>query len=272
MKIFTSNFLKIVAFVTMIIDHFAFYFNYLLSDEIYTLLRIVGRISMPIFAFLIVEGFSHTKSIKKYFSRLFTFATITQISLFILDKIIYRYNPQVCYNVSYNLNILFSFAMSIISLWCIKNIICKFKDIAKIENKNSITKNIVSIFSYTATILIISTLFVIFDFDYGIRAYLLILFIYLINVFIEMLDKNSIVKNKNVLVFFKYILYLFLFISIFSQVTNYTIFANFSLFFIYLYNGKKGNGGKVAKYLFYISFCLQHIILYSISAILYGLD
>ncbi len=271
MKIFTSNFLKIVAFVTMVIDHFAFYFNYLLNEETYTLLRIIGRISMPIFAFLIVEGFSHTKNLKKYFFRLITFAAITQISLFILDKIIYKYNPQVCYNVSNNLNILFSFAISIISLWCIRNIICKFRDVAKIENRKSINKIVISIFVYAATILAVSILFSIFDFDYEIRAYLLVLLIYIINIFMVMLDKNNIIKNKDALLYFKYILYLVLFIGIFSQITNYTIFANFSLFFIYLYNGKRGRSSKVIKYLFYISFCLQHIILYSISAILYNL-
>ena len=52
--------LKIIAFLTMIVDHTGviFYPN----SQIF---RIIGRISFPIFCFFIVEGFSHTKNIKK---------------------------------------------------------------------------------------------------------------------------------------------------------------------------------------------------------------
>ena len=38
-----------------------------------------GRLAYPIFAFMIVEGYSHTKNLKKYVLRLFAFALISEI-------------------------------------------------------------------------------------------------------------------------------------------------------------------------------------------------
>ena len=42
-------------------------------------LTCVGRLTFPIFAFLIVEGYFHTKSLKKYVLRLLIFAVISEI-------------------------------------------------------------------------------------------------------------------------------------------------------------------------------------------------
>jgi len=66
--------LKMIAAVTMLIDHVGYIFF-----PQYVLLRIIGRISFPIFAFLIVEGFMHTRDVKKYIFRMIIFALITEI-------------------------------------------------------------------------------------------------------------------------------------------------------------------------------------------------
>ena len=42
-------------------------------------LTCVGRIALPIFAFLIVEGYFHTRDLKKYFVRMLLFAVISEI-------------------------------------------------------------------------------------------------------------------------------------------------------------------------------------------------
>jgi hypothetical protein len=58
----------------MIIDHTgAVYFPELI------ILRIIGRLAFPIFAFLIAEGVYYTKDINKYFARMLIFALITEV-------------------------------------------------------------------------------------------------------------------------------------------------------------------------------------------------
>lgn len=65
--------LKLIAIITMTIDHV----GAVLLPE-YFILRIIGRVSFPIFAFLIANGYHHTKDIKKYAGRLLLFAFISQ--------------------------------------------------------------------------------------------------------------------------------------------------------------------------------------------------
>ncbi|MHA1898537.1 MAG: TraX family protein, partial [Promethearchaeota archaeon] len=43
------------------------------------ILRIIGRLAFPIFAFLIVEGYERTRDPKKYLLRLFLWGMVSQI-------------------------------------------------------------------------------------------------------------------------------------------------------------------------------------------------
>ncbi|SHI36612.1 TraX family protein [Parasporobacterium paucivorans] len=74
-KIHTTTFLlKIIAVASMLTDHV----GAVLFPE-FILLRIIGRLAFPIYCFLIVEGFFHTRNIKKYGARLFVFALASEL-------------------------------------------------------------------------------------------------------------------------------------------------------------------------------------------------
>ena len=68
-----TNFLKLIAASTMLIDHIGYIF---FPNIIW--LRIIGRISFPLFAYCIVVGFLYTRDIIKYSMRLGIFGIISQ--------------------------------------------------------------------------------------------------------------------------------------------------------------------------------------------------
>ena len=82
-KIFSSNALKLIACLSMVFDHIgkAIYLFFPNDTSYYVnfAFSIVGRFALPIFIFLIIEGFIHTRDIKKYFFRLGIMAIIVGI-------------------------------------------------------------------------------------------------------------------------------------------------------------------------------------------------
>ncbi len=66
--------LKIIAIVTMLIDHTGVI---LFPGRIW--FRIIGRTAFPIFAFMIAEGYLHTRNPWKYLARLLLFAVVSQV-------------------------------------------------------------------------------------------------------------------------------------------------------------------------------------------------
>ena len=97
----TGGDLKLIAVVTMFLDHIGAailespaiwyvldrgeidpFFNSPTLEVVRIadfILRRIGRISFPIFCFLLVEGFLHTKNLKGYFRRLAVFALLSEI-------------------------------------------------------------------------------------------------------------------------------------------------------------------------------------------------
>lgn len=96
---FSGSTLKIIGMIAMFIDHFAasiLYYgvlppftpdsdiSFLQSPTMYTfyviyqIMRIIGRIALPIFCFLLVEGFYYSSNRKKYMMRLFLFGILSE--------------------------------------------------------------------------------------------------------------------------------------------------------------------------------------------------
>jgi hypothetical protein len=68
-----NDFIKGLAMLLMVIDHVGLtFFPHI------TLFRIIGRLAFPMFAYGIASGYVHTKSIRKYSTRLFILALVSQ--------------------------------------------------------------------------------------------------------------------------------------------------------------------------------------------------
>ena len=99
---FGRELLKILAIVTMVVDHVG---NILYPDLLF--LQMIGRLAFPIFAYLIVLGVESTKNPLKYMMTLLVFAVISQVPYFLAFEI----QPFE------RLNILFSLLLSAISIY-----------------------------------------------------------------------------------------------------------------------------------------------------------
>lgn len=80
----SGSMLKMIAIITMLIDHIGSAILWYTSTTeatiaTYHVVRNIGRVSFPIFCFLLVEGFAHTRDVKKYAIRLGIFALISEI-------------------------------------------------------------------------------------------------------------------------------------------------------------------------------------------------
>jgi TraX protein. len=77
-KCLSGRLLKWIAIIAMILDHTAYVFVPKVT-VLYFVMRFIGRIAGPTMFFFLVEGYHHTKNVKKYILRLFLFALIAYI-------------------------------------------------------------------------------------------------------------------------------------------------------------------------------------------------
>lgn len=217
----SSFVLKLIAVISMLFDHS----GYVIFNG-FSAFNFIGRLAFPIFAFQLTQGYTHTKSLKKYFLRLFLFALISQIP-FLLFRIKFVEDIFV-------LNIFFTLSLGLANIW--------------IYDKNKILGMI--------SLILFSTVAELLNFDYGAFGIIIIFIFYAFK-------NNKILMNFSFIfaVILKYLFYLLIYYNTiyFSSYLALCIFTILSIILINFYNGKEG---KKVKYLLYIFYPLHLLILY----------
>ena len=207
----SSFVLKIIAIITMLIDHI----GYVVFGK-FSAFNYIGRIAFPIFAFQISEGYIHTKNLKKYFLRLFIFALISQIPFMLFDRLVVD---------EFYLNIFFTLLLGLACIYIYDK--SKYKIVGII-----VSFILAFIAQYTHC-------------DYGFYGVAIIFLFYLfksdiIKTSIAFILATTIKYLIPVLKYGLYDAYLYSYIG-----------TLISIIFISLYNGKKGKDTKYLLYLFY---------------------
>ena len=239
-KILSRSALKWIALITMLIDHIGAIIGSTVFESwqlgwLYDTLRTIGRVSFPIFAFFIAEGWFYTHSKKKYFFTLLIFAIITQpIYYFALNINLF------------DLNILFTFLLAI----------CVFYFIDLIKQDKSLS------FVYVTLIIALAVLVFVLDalgitVNYGLYGVFLPVVFYIFyhaNWRYSKLVMFLIVAIMMILDW----LTRFLFVSQITFNAFIDLFPLLSIPLLLLYNGQKGRYSP--KWLFYI-FYPAHILI-----------
>ena len=258
--------LKLIALVLMTFDHIYEFFSY--TGNIPIVFKWTGRIVAPIFMFLIVEGYIHTRSKNKYMLKLYVGSLIMSIGSFIMSKYLPRADGFIINN-----NIFATFLMMII-----------YMIIVDYLKKSVYEKNTIKILS--------SALFLIMPFVVG-SAVIAIADVSNLSILQYIIPNIYLVEGGPILVALGLIFYLTK-DNLYKLIQSYIIFSIsilmgsalegsfnvkqifmenyqwmmiFSIPFFKLYNGEKGIG---FKYLFYIFYPTHIFLLYIASYLLIG--
>ncbi len=239
----TSFVLHILAMIFMTCDHL--WGTDLLGE--YTFLTWIGRFTFPIYAFMIAQGYCHTKDFKKYKKRLLIFALISEIPYDLMTE------STVFY--PFGQNVLWTF---ILALLCMKSV-----DKVR-ENKKPVIGWLLgglvilgfylaaqlTMVDYFGEGLLMAVVFYVFRgnkwYNYILQAIGII--------FINMEMMKGLVYP----------------VELFGK--SFEIpeqaFAIFALIPIFLYNGKQGPKNKFTKYLFYAYYPAHMLVLVAVKWII----
>ncbi len=233
---FLSGFaIKIIAVILMTIDHIGLLFIDYLPTEIYLAMRVLGRLSMPLFAFMITEGARHTRSKAKY---------LCLIGVMAVSCTIFSY----IYNGSVSINIFGSFLFALIIIFLYDIGIKNFESYKNTNHTIFITKGVASLLAVAGVVcllwlsLLYIPKYVSFGIDYGIFGVLLPLSAYVI-------------KHK----WFRFVPFLCCLVGMAWDVSfelgAMQYFCLFAVLILMCYNGTRGL--NVLKYGFYIYYPLH---------------
>ncbi len=145
----SGSWLKLIAVITMTIDHLAaciiygmlvwhvlpFGMSFNKLYKIYEVMRAIGRQAFPIYCFLLVEGFMHTRSRVKYLANLIVFALVSEIpfDMALQCPAELMDDPDILYLVSVYMeelmshqNVFFTLAIGMICCWAAETVVKRY--------------------------------------------------------------------------------------------------------------------------------------------------
>lgn len=149
----SNNTLKIIGAIAMVCDHM----GVILFPEI-ELLRIIGRLAFPIFAFLIAEGAKYTRNKLRHFLTLGLFALAIQI--------VYS-----LYSNSLEMNVMVTFTLSLLIIYALD----AFKN-AIFDNSSTLWGKIICAACVVGAIALAMVMDLTVDLDYGLSGCLVPVF------------------------------------------------------------------------------------------------
>lgn len=223
--ILSGNTIKIIAAITMVIDHI----GYMFFPKV-EILRIIGRISFPLFAFMIAEGCKHTRNKIKYFFMVFGLSVLCQIVYFVFTKDTY-------------FSVLFTFSIAILLIYSLQFFI------ESVKTQSSIFKRCLTLLTFVFMIVLTVVLNKKFTIDYGFWGCVLPVFA---SLFSEL--KNDEIRKIVTMISFTVGICL---LSLYDDVNQW--FSLLALIPLLFYSGKRGKLNM--KYFFYIFYPLHLAVL-----------
>ena len=244
-RILHSNALKFLAAIFMLFDHIGLLF---FPTQIWW--RIVGRLSMPLFAFAIAEGCRYTRDKVKHFALLFGLGAICQIVYYLYDGSLY-------------FSILITFSLSVLNIYALQYAKKKCFESEKLAQRIPALLLFLFMVALTACICNLPYCTV----DYGFWGCMLPVFASLFDFRgIEVGEKLRKFDCLPVRVLCMGIGLLAMCIALERQ-ASIIYYALFTIPLLLLYNGEKGKVN--AKYFFYIFYPLHLVVLQGIYILLY---
>ena len=264
LRIFNGNTLKILAAIFMFIDHLGIL---IFPNELW--LRDLGRLSMPLFAFMIAEGCRYTKNKIKHFFLLFGLGTACQIVYIIFD-------PSNMY-----LGILLTFSISTLIIYAMQFAKkCFFSaqektlslggEVAQapLHSDNRLALKAASLMLVFTLIILAFTLCHFVTVDYGFWGVMMPVFASIFDFHrIPALDRLKKMDCLPVKILCMAIAEIMLIVTHVSP--DFQTPALFAFLLLLLYNGEKGKANL--KYFFYIFYPVHLGVLTGISMLLFML-
>lgn len=239
MRILSGNMLKILGAVFMLIDHIGVVF----FPEV-KILRILGRISFPIFAFMIAEGCRYTRNKLRYLRDVGVLAFLCQVVYYVYDKDLF-----MCILVTFTLSIILIYALQ-----AFKNTL--------FDAHSSLKSKCITFFIWIATMAAVYGLNQIWTIDYGFWGCMTPMFV---SMFMHTGKEQEMLQglDKNVV----HVLMLAIALYILGKdMGGVQMYALLSLPFLLIYSGKRGQ--RNMKNFFYVFYPTHLALLQGLSMIL----